>query len=227
MSLDDGFQRGRTDDEIAQEVLEKLRAYEDMADPHFLEISVEEGVLRLSGFTRSYAAKLAIERAVSSVVGVREMRDYLEVVPPNECKPDDRQIETAARRTLEWDARLSQGVQARVTDGVVRLHGAVNRFSQRNAAEQAVRNLIGVRDVLNEIKLAPAPVPSSADLELEVDAAIRRRFGPECRGIWIAAADGVVTLTGVVPTVAMLDDIQDTVRSIPGVRRVIDRLLVA
>jgi osmotically-inducible protein OsmY len=227
MSLDDGFRHGKTDHEIAQAVLKTLRADEDMADAHFLEISVEEGVVRLSGFTRSYAGKLAIERAVSSVVGVREMRDYLEVVPPKEHKPDDRQIETAARRALEWDARLSQGVQAGVTDGVVRLHGAVNRFSQRNAAEQAVRNLIGVRDVLNEIKLEPAPVASPADLGLEVEAAIRRRFGLERRGIWIAASDGVVTLTGVVPTIAMLNDIQDTVRSIPGVRRVIDRLLVA
>jgi osmotically-inducible protein OsmY len=107
----------------------------------------------------------------------------------------------------------------------LRVRGVVQRFSQLEAAEEAVRNLVGVRDVVNEVKLATAPAP--ADLEVEVQAAIRRRFGTECRDIWVDVADGVVTLTGVVLTFAMLDDIERVVRSIPGVTRVVDQLLVA
>ena len=225
MSLDDSVRARRTDHAIEQDVLAELRVDQAIADQHCLAVTVEEGVVELTGFAESYAQKLAVERAASRVVGVRDVRDYLEVRPRHAHQRGDREIERAAQRALHWDARLPRGIRAEVTNGVLRLHGAVDRFSQREAAEEAVHNLVGVRDVVNEIKLASAPPP--ADLELDVEAAMRRRFGTEAQDIWIDVADGVVTLSGVVPTFAMLDDIERVVRSIPGVTRVVDQLLVA
>ena len=94
------------------------------------------------------------------------------------------------------------------------MRGVVERFSEREAAEEAVRNPIGVRDVVDEIRVAPAP--SRANLETDVDAAIRRRFlgtgGPV--PMRIATADGVVTLSGFVATFAMLEELERTIRSI-------------
>jgi osmotically-inducible protein OsmY len=225
MSLDNSARGRRTDHEIEQDVLAELRVGQDVADQRFLAVTVEDGVVDLTGFAESYAQKLAIERAASRVVGVRDVRDYIEVRPRHADQRDDRDIESAAKRALQWDARLPRGIQAEVTNGVLRLRGVVHRFSQRDAAEEAVCNLVGVRDVVNEVKLATVPAP--ADLELDVEAAIRRRFGSECRDIWVDVADGVITLTGVIPTFAMLDDIERVVRSIPGVTRVVDQLLVA
>jgi len=225
MSLDNSARGPRTDHEIEQDVLAELSVGQDAADQRFLAVTVEDGVVDLTGFAESYAHKLAIERAASRVVGVRDVRDYLEVRPRHTDQRDDRDIERAAKRALQWDARLPRGVHVEVTNGVLRVRGVVQRFSQLEAAEEAVRNLVGVRDVVNEVKLATAPAP--ADLELDVQAAIRRRFGTECRDIWVDVDDGVVTLTGVVPTFAMLDDIERVVRSIRGVTRVADQLLVA
>ena len=225
MSLDDSARGRRTDHEIAQDVLAELRLGHDVADRRFLVVSVEDGVVDLTGFAESFAQKLAIECAASRVVGVRDVRDYLEVRPRQANQRDDREIERAAQRALRWDARLPQGIRVEVTNGILRLQGVVSRFSQLKAAEEAVGNLLGLRDVVNEIKLATAP--AHADLELEIQAAIRRRFGTQCGDIWVDIADGVVTLTGVVPTFVMLDDIERVVRSIPGVTRVIDQLLVA
>ena len=225
MSLDDTLRGRRTDHEIEQDVLAEVRVDQDVADQGLLTIGVEDGVVDLTGFAGSYAQKLAIERAASRVVGVRDVRDYLEVRPGYGSQREDDDIDRAAKRALEWDARLPREIDVEVTNGVLRLQGVVHRFSQREAAEDAVCNLVGVRDVVNEIKLAPAPPP--VDLRLDIEAAIRRRFETECRDIWIGVDDGVVTLTGVVPTFAMLDDIERAVRSIPGVTRIVDQLLVA
>ena len=225
MSLDNSARGRRTDHEIEQDVLAELRVGQDVTDQRFLAVVVEDGVVDLTGFAESYAHKLAIERAASRVVGVRDVRDYLEVRPRHTDQRDDRDIERAAKRALQWDARLPRGIHVEVTNGELRVRGVVQRFSQLEAAEEAVRNLVGVRDVVNEVKLATAPAPP--DLDLDVQAASRRRFGTECRDIWVDVADGVVTLTGVVPTFAMLDDIERVVRSIPGVTRVVDQLLVA
>jgi osmotically-inducible protein OsmY len=211
------------DSHIEQAVRAELSVSLDAAGRRFVGVAVEHAVVCLTGFVDGYAQKWAVERAAACVVGVKDVRNYLDVLPPDEA--EDRRIRRAGRRALEWDARVPDGVHDEVTDGVVRLRGVVERFSEREAAEEAVRNLIGVRDVVNEIRVAPAP--SRGDVETDVEAAIRRRFGTDGHRIWIATADGVVTLSGVVPTFAMLEDIERTVRSIPGVTRIDNQLLVA
>jgi osmotically-inducible protein OsmY len=213
------------DHDIERAVRAELVMSLDARRRSLVSVAVQRGVVCITGFVDSYAEKWAAERAAARVVGVRDVRDYLDVLPPNEVSREDPRIRRAARRALEWDARVPDGVQGEVTDGVVRLRGVVERFSEREAAEEAVRNLIGVRDVVNEIRVAPAP--SRGDLGTDVETAIRRRFGTDGQRIWIATADGVVTLSGVVPTFVMLDDVEHTVRSIPGVTRIDNQLLVA
>lgn len=215
----------REDRAIERDVRAELETDQDIADQCLIDVSVNDGVVHLSGFAGSLAQKCAIERAVARVLGVRDVHDYLDVRPPRNDPREDRWLENVARCAIAWDARVPDGIRADITDGVVRLQGSVHRFSQREAAADAVRNLIGVRDVANEIKVNA--VPSPADLAVHVGAAIRRRFGLECRGIWIAAADGVVTLGGVVPKYVMIDDVERAVRSVPGVRQVDNQLLVA
>jgi osmotically-inducible protein OsmY len=225
MSLGDRMHRRREDHEIQHDVRAELRTDQDVADPQFVEVAVEHGVVYLTGSATSYIQKWAIQRAASRVAGVTGVRNHLDVRPPGDEHGDDRRIERAARRALEWDARVPDGVGAAVTDGVLRLHGTVDRLAERDAAEEAVRSLAGVRDVVNEIRVARAPPP--ADLAPDVAAAIRRRFGADVRHVSVSAAGGVVTLSGVVPTYAMLDDVERAVRSIPGVTRVDDQMLVA
>jgi osmotically-inducible protein OsmY len=223
MAFRDVVQDQNEDRDIERAVQAELSVGLDATGRRYVGVAVQHGVVYLTGFVGSYAQKWVAERAAARVVGVKDVRNYLDVLPPDEA--EDRRIRRAARRALEWDARVPDGLHAEVTDGVVRLRGGVERFSEREAAEEAVRNLIGVRDVVNEIRVAAAP--SRGDLETDIEAAIRRRFGTDGQRIWIATADGVATLSGVVPTFAMLEDIERTVRSIPGVTRIDNQLLVA
>jgi osmotically-inducible protein OsmY len=187
-------------------------------------ITVDRGVVQLTGFTDSYARKWLIQRAVSRVIGVRDIRDYLEVRPPEPAQRTDAQVALAAQCALEWDARVPMGVDVDVTDGVLRLCGTVDQFAQREAAEEAVRNLTGVRDVTNEIRILQPPAP--ADLSGDVESALRRRFGLACRGVWIIERDGVVTVSGEVATLELLGEIDRVIQSVPGVHRLDNRLLV-
>ena len=190
-----------------------------------VEISVRYGVVSLTGLVESYARKCAIDRAVGRIVGVKDVRDYLHVRPSDGAVSDDGQIEGAANRALGWDVRVPRGIRAKVSGGVLRLSGAVEWFRLREAAEEAVRNLTGVRDIVNEIVLLPAT--PAAHLALEVEAALRRRLGPASRVISVAAAQGVVTLRGVVPTFAILGEMERAVWSIPGVTQIDNQLQVS
>jgi osmotically-inducible protein OsmY len=225
MVFKDVVQHSNEDRHIERAVRAELSVSLDATGRRFVGVAVDHGMVCLTGFVDSYAQKWAVERATARLVGVKDVRNYLDVLPPTDPSLEDRRIQQAATRALEWDARVPDGVYGDVTDGVLRLRGVVERFSEREAAEESVRNLIGVRDVVNEIRVATTP--TRADLETDVEAAIRRRFGTDSRRIWIATTDGVVTLSGVVATFALLEDIERTVRWVPGVTRIDNQLLVA
>jgi osmotically-inducible protein OsmY len=212
----------KRDAEIHQDVRAELSMEQDGAG-HTVEISVRYGVVSLTGLVESYARKCAIDRAVRRIVGVKDVRDYLHVRPPDGAAPDDGQIEGAANRALGWDVRVPKGIHAKVTGGVLGLHGAVERFWQREAAEEAVRNLAGVRDIVNKIFLLPAAPPAHLT---QVEAALRRRLGPASRLISVDVAQGVVTLRGAVPTVAILGELEQAVSSVPGIVRIDNQLQV-
>jgi osmotically-inducible protein OsmY len=212
----------KRDAEIHQDVRAELSMEQDGAG-HSVEISVRYGVVSLTGLVESYARKCAIDRAVRRIVGVKDVRDYLHVRPPDGAAPDDGQIEGAANRALGWDVRVPKGIHAKVTGGVLGLHGAVERFWQREAAEEAVRNLAGVRDIVNKIFLLPAAPPAHLT---QVEAALRRRLGPASRLISVDVAQGVVTLRGAVPTVAILGELEQAVSSVPGIVRIDNQLQV-
>ena len=210
---------------IERDIRAEVALCRDVANPHSLGVTVTDGVVNLTGSTESYSQKWAIGRAASRVIGVREVRDFLDVRPRDGDDRDDGQIQQAATIVLRWDARVPESVSANVTDGVLRLDGVVERFTDREAAEDAVRNLIGIRDVINEIRLAPSRL--SPDLQADVQALLRRRFAFGGRFLTVAAQAGSVLLRGFVPTFTILDEIERAVWSIPGVQRIDNQLLVA
>jgi osmotically-inducible protein OsmY len=221
----DRGQAEREDYQLELDIKAELDRALDGAGQGTIQSTVRGGVVYLIGFADSYARKWAAERAAGQVAGVKEVRNHLDVYPVERGRREDPQITQAASFALAWDARVPEGVLASVVDGVVRLHGTVDHPGQREAAEEAVRYLIGVRDIVNEIRLAPARLPH--DLAGEVEAALRRRFKTDADGIAVATSGGVVTLTGVVSTFAVLEDLERAVRSLPGVTRVVAKLLVA
>jgi osmotically-inducible protein OsmY len=225
MTLKDNIRTLKEDHEIHTDIRAELKMDLDITDERDVEITVNHGSVDLDGSADSYAQKWAIEHATYRVIGVKAVRNYLDVKPPKDDYRDDDEIEKAAKRALEWDARVPEGVRASVSDGLLLLNGTVARFSQRVAAEEAVRNLLGVREVTNDIKLSIAE--AAIDLKRDVEDALRRRFDGTSASISVEAVDGVVTLNGIVPTFALRDDIERAIWSAPGVTRIDDQLQVA
>jgi len=223
MSVEEQRRYRTEDSDVEQDVRDEL-ANLGSAGHGFIGLAVDRGVVELTGFTDSYAQKWEIERAASRVIGVRDVRDYLEVRPPEAALRADSDIAAAARCVLEWNARVPATVEVEVTDGAIRLVGVVERFAQREAAEESVRNLVGVRDVANEIKIAHRATP--ADVAGDVESAMRRRFGLLCRHVWIVERDGLVTVSGTVATFDLVGEVERVAKSVPGVVRVDNRLLV-
>jgi osmotically-inducible protein OsmY len=136
----------------------------------------------------------------------------------------DTEIAQAVRRALEWDVFVpEEDITCTVTDGWVTLEGTVERQSQREAAERAVRHLAGVRIVMDKIAVKPNK-PVTGDVRKAIEQALERRAEREARQIGVDVRDGTVTLTGPVHSWAERKSVLAAARFTPGVRVVEDHL---
>ena len=115
----------KRDPEIHQDVRAELATQQDDGR-RSVEITVHQGVVYLTGMVESYAQKWAIDRAVRRIIGVKGLRDYLHVRPPEGAAPDDRRIQRTAN--------------SRSTLGRAGAEGNSGRREERRAATEAVRS---------------------------------------------------------------------------------------
>jgi osmotically-inducible protein OsmY len=141
-----------------EEVLREAVAGELAADPTVTEteigIAVEDGVVTLTGHVPSLTTRIAAERAVKRVDGVRSIANDLLVKHRGERT--DTEIAREALHRLRNNVAVPIEVQAVVSDGHITLDGIVSSMYQRVAAESAVRHLRGVKSVANDITLRRA-----------------------------------------------------------------------
>ena len=84
-------------------------------------------------------------------------------MPRTTTHRSDIDIFGAARVALDQDPGVPQDVRVHVDGGVVTLTGTVRRPAERSRAEQVVRGIEGVRELVN--KIAVAQVANVADFE--------------------------------------------------------------
>lgn len=145
--------------ESVEEVLRYEIVSELAGDPNVgtteIGIAVEDGMVTLTGHVDSMRARVAAERAVKRVEGIRSVANDLLV--KHEGEYTDTEIARDALHRLRNNVSVPLEVQAVVSDGCVTLDGIVDSIYERFAAENAVRHLRGVRSVVNEITLRRIP----------------------------------------------------------------------
>lgn len=205
-------------------VLDELQ-FEPSVDATHIGVAADGGVVTLSGHVPSYAQKLAAERAVQRVRGVKAIAQDLEVHLPSSAKTADDEIAGRAVRLLDWDVAVPEGaVTVKVENGLVTLSGEVDWQYQRAAAENAVHKLSGVIGVLNRIVLRPSAQPG--DIRRRIEEALQRDARIEAGRIIIIADGGRVQLRGQVHSQQEREAAERAAWSAAGVTEVEDRMLV-
>jgi osmotically-inducible protein OsmY len=215
----------KTDTQIHHDVLEELK-WDSRVDETEVGIEVDNGVVTLTGTVSSWAKRLAAQEAARRVIGVLDVANDIKIKVPGGSARTDTEIAQAVRRALEWDVFVpDEKISSMVSDGWVTLEGALDRWSQRDDAERAVRNLTGVRGVINKITLNVTK-PVTEDVRKAIEQVLERRAEREARKIRVEVQNGAVTLTGTVHSWAERKSVLAAARFTPGVRSIEDRLRV-
>jgi len=213
----------KSDTQIHHDVLEELK-WDSRVDETEVGVQVDGGVVTLTGTVTSWAKRVAAQEGARRVIGVLDVANDITVKVAGGLTRTDTEIAQAVRRTLEWDVFVpEEKITSTVTDGWVTLEGTVERWSQREDAERAVRNLTGVKIVVNKITVTPAK-PVTEDVQKAIEQALERRAEREARRIRVDVRDGTVTLTGPVHSWAERQSVFSAARFTPGVRAVEDHL---
>jgi osmotically-inducible protein OsmY len=211
-----------TDKLLRQDVINELN-FVPSIDAADIGVALSDGVVTLSGHVSSYPQKLAAERAVRQVKGVRAIAEEIQVRCPNEKKFADDQIASRAVTILNWDAQVRpESIMVRVERGWVTLSGETPWHFQRLAAEKAVRRLSGVVGVDNEICVKPKPI--SEDVRGNIVDALKRNAEVDATSIMVTVHGDRVALLGKVKTWRERDVAERAAWSVPGVTAVEDHL---
>lgn len=188
-------------------------------------VIVKDGVVTLTGHPSSHAEKYAIERAAQRVKGVKALAIEMPVKLASDYTRTDADIAMAVERAIEWNVLVPEDkIHPMVENGWVTLNGEVEWDYQRRAAENAVRDLLGVTGVTNRVVVKPKF--TAADVEKKIQEALERQAGREAERIKVEVNGAHVTLSGKVHSWAERKAAQGAAWSAPGVANVINNLLV-
>jgi osmotically-inducible protein OsmY len=215
----------RSDSEIERDVKEELEWDPDL-DAKDIAVSVKNGVVMLTGFTRSYTDRLEAEIAAKRVAGVRAVANDIEVRLPAIDQRPDPDIARDAVEALKSELPISHNrIKLTVKDGWITLEGAVEWQYQKTSAENAVRKVKGVKGVTNLITVAPKVEP--ADLKRKIMEAFKRNAEVDANRIEVETKGSEVVLKGTVRSWIEREEAERVAWSAPGITHVEDRIVVS
>lgn len=214
----------KTDLQLQSDVEQEL-GWEPTVRAERIGVSVTGGVVELAGHVESYFEKWAAERAAMRVANARAVASEITVDLPSSATRTDADIARTALDHLDWNACVPDTVRVQVTGGPLQLKGTVVWQFQREAAEESIRWLTGVRGVTNEISIKPTV--QAVDVQERIKKALTRNASLDARHIAVDALGDAVVLRGQVRSWAEREEAEQAAWSAPGVTSVDDRLTVA
>jgi len=213
---------GKSDAELKADVLSELKA-EPRVKITDIGVLVKEGTVTLNGYASSYGEKFAAVQSAKRVAGVKAIADDIQIKLPDSSHRTDGDIANAAANQINWTAMIPKGTtEVTVREGWITLEGEVEWWYEKNAAENAVHHLTGVKGVTNLIKIKPKP--ASEDIESIMKNSFERNALLEARNIQVETSENKVVLRGRVQNYTEREEAERIAWSTPGVLSVDNQL---
>lgn len=214
----------KTDSQIQKDVINEIK-WDPSITASEVSVTAHDGVVTLRGSVPHYFEKSSAENAAQRVSGVRAVADEIEVNMMGSYQRSDEQIAEAALSALAWSYSAPKDLKVSVDKGWITLKGVADWDYQRNAAKDAVSQLMGVCGVSNYIGIKSKVQPT--DIKTRIEEALRRSAETEGQKISVSVDGDKVTLTGNVYSFSESEDARHAAWMAPGVMSVENNLKIS
>jgi hyperosmotically inducible protein len=196
--------------------------------------AVQNGVVTLTGTVELYSEKEDADKKAHHRKNVKGVQNMIEVAGPtvDDVKLRDKLAEKLAYDRVGYGTTAFNALTIGVQSGVVTLGGVAYGPMDKDSAVSLVANYPGVKDVVDNIEVAPlSPMDDSirlAEARAIYGASQLNKYAMDpAKPIRITVVNGNVTLSGVVDNQGDKDVANIKANGVPGVFKVINNLQVA
>jgi osmotically-inducible protein OsmY len=215
----------RSDSDIRRDVEDEL-GWDPDIDPTDIAVNVNNGIVTLTGFVRSYMQKYQAETDAKRVAGVIGVVNDIEVRLPGVDERPDPEIARDAIAQIKSELPYSwDRIRVIVNRGWLTLEGEVEWNYQRERAEAAVRRIRGIKGITNSIEVKPRVAPT--EIRRKIEEALRRAAEIDASRITVETNGGQVILRGTVRSWAERQEAERAAWAAAGVTKVENRIIIS
>jgi osmotically-inducible protein OsmY len=120
-------------------------------DENKIEVTVNDGLVKLEGTVPHYWQKDKAEELVSDLSGVLVIENEIDIVPTKRIS--DELIAGQIRDELERSLITPSDVEVKVANGIVTLTGTVLGYAEQQSAYNAAARTAGVKNIVNKTNI--------------------------------------------------------------------------
>ena len=186
----------KTDEILQREVTNALK-WERIITNCNIAVIADNGEITLSALVDNASEKAAAENIAMTIAGVRAVINKIDIKLNDWDGKKDKELSAEIVNAFKWNWKtLNDTIQVVVANGWVTLSGEVEWNYQKEAAKEAVTNLIGVKGVSNNIVIKSQSLFKIDKTTLRL--ALQNHFGLDSKNIEIEVSDSDIILKGTV-----------------------------
>ncbi len=228
--------RASETDSRIESAFKKTYVYKTYLKDEHIKISSKDGAVTLSGSVFNDTHKPMAQDVAEALPGVKSVDNRIEYTGDRAAENSDTWVSMKVKSALLYRRNVSgTKTEVYVKDGIVTLKGEAANQAQKDLTGEYAKDIVGVKDVKNEMTVAKIPAKpdqtvgesiDDASITAQVKATLLSHRSTGVLRTKVETNDGVVTLAGEARNAAEKSLVTKLVEDINGVKSVVNNMTI-
>ncbi|MFN5310789.1 MAG: BON domain-containing protein [Candidatus Kapaibacterium sp.] len=214
-----------SNEKLQQDVQDAIK-WEPLLHAAEIGVTAKNGIVSLTGVVDSYLKKMEAEDAAKRVKGVKALVENIEVKFPNIWTQTDEEVAEKILTAFKSNVLIPSGgdIKVKVENGWVSLEGELSWHYQKQAVQNSLHYLAGVRGITNNIRIKSESHnhPEKKGIEKAL-----QRSSIDDSNISVSVLGTTATLSGSVHSWYQHQEASRIAWNTPGIWHVVNQLTIA